>query len=149
MVKRYASALFLCIASLVMLGHSVLPHHHHGSSEVFANHHGHDHGHDDGLPDQHHDGDHGKGYAHDHDGGDSHPISHADHSEYPYTLSSGQKVFEALSWEASVALQPQSLLIAAVDNEHLQAKPLFKSLPIHESPHALASGLRAPPIFIA
>jgi hypothetical protein len=142
MRKRYASVLFLCIASLVMMGHSVLPHHHHHTIHgESVTHHSHDHGHGD-LPDHH-------GADHDHEGGAGHPISHADHSEYPYTLSSGQKVFEALSWEASVALQPQSLLIAALDSEHLQVKPLFKSLPTHESPHALASGLRAPPIFIA
>ncbi|MCH6235183.1 hypothetical protein [Cognataquiflexum rubidum] len=42
MLKNYLSLFFLSVSTLMMLGHSIFPHHHHGNADEFHhNHHSH------------------------------------------------------------------------------------------------------------
>ncbi len=139
MLKRYTSILFLCLANLVMLGHSVVPHHHHKAEGVV----GHDHGdHADHHVDFHHDDDHGsdQGEESDHEL----PFSHFAHSTLAYVA--GHDCGACQQVLGGTGLLTHGLLVPDPTIQHLPDKPPTEP-PIYNSPHSLCSGLRAPPSF--
>ncbi len=135
MPKKVISLLFIVTAYTFIIGHCIISHHHHDSTKELTEHHQTNHHH-----------------SSDEDSGDlSHLFSHFIHAADGFTTLNYHSISNTLS--------KQPLLIVAVLTEDFSlyndvgVSPLLNRPPaehlIYSSPHSLASGLRAPPAFIA
>ncbi|MDZ4844761.1 MAG: hypothetical protein SH857_04340 [Chitinophagales bacterium] len=133
MLKKYTALLFFTIAYALILGHNIIPHHHHDSNHDLAEHQQlhqeHDDNHEDGL---------------------NHLFAHFVHSGDAFTFTTNHNINNVFSKQLFL------MAVALSDNfslDRFSVLPLVFSPPekqvIYISPHSLASGLRAPPAFIA
>lgn len=130
MLKRYVAILLLLIANAIVIGHSMVPHHHHESLTDLAEHHGtsHQHGEEE---------EQGLGGL----------LSHIIHQEDGFTVN--------LDVNKTFA-QPFVALVAAICtfSLHTEIPPLILHNPYEEhssysSPYYLSASLRGPPAFMA
>jgi hypothetical protein len=125
--------LLMFIAYAILLGHDMIPHHHHDNEQELAEHHQTDHHHNDNE-----------------DSEDlSHILSHFIHSSDGFTFTVNHNISNTFTKQlvSLIAIMPDNFY----QNRFLT--PLFLYKPpavnyIYVSPHSLSSGLRAPPAFI-
>ncbi|HKR05162.1 MAG TPA: hypothetical protein VJY62_11065 [Bacteroidia bacterium] len=138
MLKKYTALLFLFIAYAILLGHSIIPHHHHDNHHDLAEHHASNHHHTS----SHHAGD-----------GDSEDLSHLfSHFVHPadgFTITTNQSISNTFSKQLVllVAILPADFLLTPCD-----IPPLFDRPPSEHLNYSFSNtctfGLRAPPAFI-
>lgn len=140
MLKKSTAIIFLALAYATLLGHNFIPHHHHSDLHELTEHHQFDH---------HYDHDDDQDHDHHNNFGLGHLLSHFIHSVDNFTLSGNHQF-------AKVFPNHQQLFVAGLpDNFSFdsfrfyfeQQKTTVEHL-IYFSPHAHASGLRAPPVSI-
>lgn len=130
MLKKRTAILFLTLAYAILLGHNMIPHHHHDSIEELTEHHNSDH--------------------HDHDTDDNllgHLLSHIIHSADCFTFPANHNITNTFSKQqlSFVAVLPDNFSLDEFPIPPLPDKPPTEHL-LYISPHALPSGLRAPPV---
>ncbi len=135
MLKKYTAILLMFTAYAILLGHSVIPHHHHDT--------------DHDLTEQHHQTEH-----HHDDDADSEDLSHLffhfPHSADGFTCITAHNFNNTFSKRllSFVVVLPDNFLFHKFIIPPLLYKPPAEHL-IYISPHSLSLGLRAPPAFIA
>jgi hypothetical protein len=151
MLKKCTSFLFMAVSYAILLGHSIVPHHHHDPEHKIIGH-TQDHHHAAGKD---HDGSHHHGASHQHgDNGASeglgHLFSHFIHPSDGITSSTGQSNTFSFSKQTvtAVVLMPLDIMPDACE-----VPPLFDRPPafhrILQFSFDGAFGLRAPPAFTA
>lgn len=135
MLKKYTAILLMTVAYAILLGHNVIPHHHH-------DHHDHDvpeHNHHD----QHHGDDTNREDL-------NHLFSHFTHSADGFNFTTSHNISNIFSKQqlSVVAVLPDNFLISKFIIPPLLYKPPAELL-IYISPHSLSLGLRGPPAFIS
>jgi len=132
MLKKYTALLLMTVAYAILLGHSIIPHHHHDSVHELTEHHQEHHQHD----------------GEEESNGLSHLFSHFVHSADGFTTTQNNFNISFLQKQLSVvAVLPNNFYLKTFAFPLLKHKPPTEQL-IYISPHFLSSGLRAPPAFI-
>lgn len=129
MLKKKTALLFLTLAYAILLGHNIIPHHHHDNPKKLSENHETDH--------------------HDHDtdnDGLSHLLSHLIHSAAGYTFPATHNITNTFFKQqfSFVAVLPDNYSLDEFLIPPLLHKPPAEHL-IYISPHSHPSGLRAPP----
>jgi hypothetical protein len=133
MLKKRATILFLTLAYAILLGHNIIPHHHHDTEHDLTEHHQTSHNHDSEK-----------------DSEDlSHILSHFIHSSDGFTFTVNHNISNTLSQQLFLlfAVLPDNFSVDEFIIPPLLHKPPAEHF-IYISPHSLSSGLRAPPAFI-
>ena len=134
MLKKYTAILFLIAACATLLGHSIIPHHHHETEQELAEHFQTNH---------HNEGDESSRDF-------SHNLSHFIHSSDSFTTPTVHNIGNTFykQFRSLAAVLPADFSV----DEFLISPSLHKP-PAEQficiSPHSLSLGLRAPPAFIA
>ena len=135
-MKKCTAILLMTVAYAILLGHSIIPHHHHESAHELTEHHKEHH---------QHDGDQETNDL-------SHLFSHFTHSADGFNFTTSNittNIFSSRYESGSVvAILQGNFLIAKLIIPPLLYKPPAEQL-ISISPHSLSTGLRAPPAFIS
>lgn len=132
--KRYTAILFLFVAYAILLGHNLIPHHHHDHDST-AKHHSHGH-HDNGNDENKSDD-------------LNHILTHFMHSAEGFSFLISHNIPNTLLKQhiPLVAVLPYNFSIDELQVPHLRDKPPAVYL-VYISPHFHPSGLRAPPATI-
>ena len=130
--------ILLFIAYAILLGHSIIPHHHHNSVQEAELHHFHE-------PVTQHNNNSGEASGHGHS---PHLVHDADFGKELRTSSKSTINFSK-QLISLFKFCPLTFSLTAEANSCLQSRPPDKDFLIYFSPHSLASGLRAPPAFIS
>ena len=133
MLKKYTAILMMTIAYAILLGHSIIPHHHHDSKHDLIDHQYTDH-------DHHNDA----------DSEDlSHLFAHFAHSADGFIFTTAHSITNTFCKQqlSGAALLPDNFHIDKFLIPPLLHKPPAEHL-IYISPHSHSKGLRAPPAFI-
>ncbi|MBP6334667.1 MAG: hypothetical protein KA444_04270 [Bacteroidia bacterium] len=129
MLKRYAPIFLLTLAYAILLGHNIVPHHHHDSKHELTEHHHshHQHGEDEGMD-------------------LSDLFSHFVHSSDDFMFTAGHSFSNNVSNQmlSFDFILPDEILFTAIFVPLFRHKPPAE-LPIYYSPHSHSCGLRAPP----
>lgn len=140
MFKKYGSILMLFTALAILLGHNLIPHHHHDFEQSIVEHH---------HSDDHNHGDQGDGNTENEETDFGHLFSNFQHGENGVTFLSSHHLANTLSKQLSpliAALQDvyvfQNIAVCIRQN----APPYISDY--YSSQNFLPSGLRAPPFFI-
>ena len=130
MFKKQAAIILLTIAYALLLGHNIIPHHHHYSEHDLAEHHQTHHQH--------------QGNEHDNDLG--HLFTHSIHPDDDFTLSSNQYIGKLFSIKliSVVAVLSNKFSFKDFDIPPLLFNPSAEQV-IYILPHSLACALRGPP----
>lgn len=134
MLKKYTAILMMTVAYAILLGHSIIPHHHHDHDHEVTEHHQTNHHHDN-----------------DTDSEDfNHLFSHFTHLAGGFHFTTSHNFTNTFSKQqlSDVAVLPDNFAITKFFIPPLLHEPPAEQL-IYISPHSLSSGLRAPPAFIA
>ncbi len=131
MFKQKAAFILLTIAYALLLGHSIIPHHHYSNARDLAEHNQSDH--------QHH--------GEEHDNNLGHLFTHSIHPDDDFTVSSNHKIGKLLSIKliSVVAVISTEFSFKDFDIPPLLFNPYAEQVK-YLSPHAIAYGLRGPPI---
>jgi hypothetical protein len=130
MLKKRAAILFLTLAYAILLGHNIIPHHHHDHDEHLTEHHDTDHHHDDNADND----------------GLNHLFAHFTHAADGFSFTTNHNITNTFSklQLSLVAVLPDNFALDEFLIPPLLHKPPAEHL-IFISPHSLSSGLRAPP----
>lgn len=128
MLKKRLAILFVTLAYAVLLGHNIIPHHHHDSAQEIAEHHSSQHdleGENDGL---------------------SHMLSHFVHSTDGFTFSPNHNLSSTFSKQkiSFVTVLPNNFSFEEFNIPLLLLKQPSEKL-IYISPISNSNSLRAPP----
>lgn len=132
MSKKATALFFLTIAYAILLGHNVIPHHHHVSEHELSEHHQSNHHHDNK------DGDND-------DNDINHLLSHFIHAADGFILTKNQNSNHV--YFPLIAILPAYFPINSIFIPPIKPKPNAINV-FYLSPHSTPSGLRAPPAFI-
>lgn len=157
MLKKYIALLFLCISSLIIIGHDIIPHKHfdHTSDVELTLHHESGHGHD------HHHVHHHTVPSSEPQESDEHEDEHSSlgdlfahfiHTGSYFPESENQSVqAKVLKQTPTIASLVVPIIITKEDGSFSinQQNNCWHDKPIYISPHSLSSGLRAPPVSIS
>ncbi len=135
MLKKRTAILFLTLAYAILLGHNIIPHHHHDHDHHATKHHDTDH-HD---TDHHHDDDA------DNDGL-NHLFAHFTHAADGFSFLTNHNITNTFFKQqlSLVAVLPDNFSLDDFLIPPLLDKPPAEHL-VYISPHSHPSGLRAPP----
>lgn len=122
----------MAVAYAILLGHSIIPHHHHDSELELTEHHQTDHHYNEGEGSEE-----GEGLRH--------ILSHFIHSADAFTFVNTLKI--SSMFYSVIAILPYNFSFDGLLIPPLLYKPPAEHF-IYNSPHSLSSGLRAPPAFI-
>ncbi len=134
MLKKYTAILMMFTAYAILLGHNIIPHHHHDHDEHLTGQHNTHHNHDDGEDND----------------GLNHMFSHFTHAADGFSFTPNHNISNTFSklQLSLVAVLPDNFALSNFDIPPLLGSPPAEHL-IYISPHSHSSGLRAPPAFIA
>jgi hypothetical protein len=137
MFKKYTAILFLTVAYAILLGHNIIPHHHHATLSEAELHHFYEH------------------TTHHHANGDTDGHEHTPH--LVHTADFGEDfrtpTITTIDFAKQIislfSISPFTFSLIAEANSCLENQHPEKEFLIYSSPHSLSSGLRAPPAFIS
>lgn len=123
-------------AYTILLGHSIIPHHHHQTLHEATLHHLYEH------TTHHHDDGEAEGHEH---------TPHLVHSDFAEDFRTSASSFVVFSKQiiSLFNFSPFTFSLIAEVNSCLEIEPPKNEFLIYSSPHSLESGLRAPPVFIS
>lgn len=134
MFKKYTAILFLTVAYAILLGHNIVPHHHHETLSEAELHHLYEHT-------THH---HGNGEAEGHE--HSPHLVHIDFSE-DFRTSASTTIDFPKQIISLFNFSPLTFSIISEANFCLASQHPENTFFIYSSPSSLAWGLRGPPVF--
>lgn len=135
MLKKYTAIIFLTVAYTILLGHSIVPHHHHQTLSEAEVHHLYEH------TTHNHNNNETEGHEH------SPHLVHIDFGEDFRNTSSTNFDFQ----KQIISLfnfSPFTFSLISEANFCLESRHQENTFFFYSSPHSLSSGLRAPPVFI-
>lgn len=131
MLKKRIAILILTLAYAILLGHNIIPHHHHDHDEHLSEHHGADHQHDSDADND----------------GVMELFAHCTHTADGFAFTSAHNFSTMFS---KLQLTFVALLLDNFAFDEFLIPPLLHKPPaehlIYISPHSHSSGLRAPPL---
>ena len=139
MLKKYTAILMMTVAYAILLGHSIIPHHHHDSEHDLIEHHHSDYQHTD------------HNHHNDADNKDlSHLFAHFVHSADGFIFTTSHNFTNTFCKQqlSVLAVLPDNFLIDKFFIPPLLHKPPAEHF-VYTSPHSHSKGLRAPPAIIA
>ena len=130
MLKKYTAILMMFTAYAILIGHSIVPHHHHDNEHHLTEHHDTEHHNHDDHEDE----------------GLGNIFSHFIHPDDSFTFTASHSISNTFSKQlfSFVAVLPDNFALDEFHIPPLLHKPPEEHL-ICISPHSLSSGLRAPP----
>lgn len=133
MLKKHTAILLMFTAYTILLGHNIIPHHHHNTDHDLTEHHQTSHNHDSEEDSENL----------------SDILSHFIHSSDGFTFTGSHNISNTISKQllSFVAVLPCNFFLDEFLIPPLLHKPPAEHF-IYISPHSLSSGLRAPPAFI-